>query len=340
MPAHNGSFQLYSTCPQSKDVNAADYLRTVGEHARWSEEAGCVGMLVYTDNGLVDPWLVAQSVLLSTESLAPLVAVQPVYMHPYTAAKMVASLGFLHGRKVALNMLAGGFKNDLLALGDVTPHDERYERTVEYTHILRRLLEDDARVTADGKHYRVDKLSMAVPLPPELRPEILISGSSDAGMRAAEAIGATAIRYPKPADEEIEAGDVSTVPLGIRVGIIARADADEAWRIAVERFPDTRHGAIMHRVAMSVSDSVWHKELSGLSDRPDGSQSPYWLGPFHHYKTFCPYLVGSYEEVGHELARYLSKGYRTVILDIVPSAEEYDHIRAAFDVAARAMVDG
>ena len=35
---------------------------------------------------------------------------------------MVSSLGYLHGRAVHLNMLAGGFRNDLLALGVVAAH--------------------------------------------------------------------------------------------------------------------------------------------------------------------------------------------------------------------------
>jgi alkanesulfonate monooxygenase SsuD/methylene tetrahydromethanopterin reductase-like flavin-dependent oxidoreductase (luciferase family) len=61
-------------------------------------------------HSLVDPWLVAQLVIQATTTLCPLVAVQPVYLHPYAAAKMVATLGHLHGRRVYLNMLAGGFK--------------------------------------------------------------------------------------------------------------------------------------------------------------------------------------------------------------------------------------
>ena len=92
------TLQIYSTCPQSKDVPADRYASAVAETARWSEAAGCTGMLVYTDNGIADPWLVAQTVLTATERLAPLVAVQPVYMHPYTAASMVSSLAYLHGR--------------------------------------------------------------------------------------------------------------------------------------------------------------------------------------------------------------------------------------------------
>jgi alkanesulfonate monooxygenase len=327
----NGSpdVEVFSTCPQSKDVDCAAYLERVSEVARWSDRAGYRGMLVYTDNGLVDPWLVAQLVLERTERLCPLVAIQPVYMHPYTAAKMVASLAFLHGRRVYLNMLAGGFANDLLALDDQTPHDERYARTVEYTLIIKELLSGTAPVTFAGTYYRVTNLRLTPALPPELYPGILISGSSEAGLAAARAIGATAVKYPKPPqEEESQLGD--TVDSGVRVGIIARGDADEAWRVALDRFPEDRKGQLTHQLAMKVSDSSWHRQLSQLGELPVSGENPYWLGPFQNYKTFCPYLVGSYDAVAGELARYIGLGFRAFILDIPPSEEELEHTAVVF----------
>src|SRR5690349_8633743 len=104
------SIQFFATCPQSKDFGRADYLQRVVEVAHWSESAGCTGILIYTDNSIVDPWLVAQIVIENTERLCPLVAVQPAYMHPYSAAKMVTSYAYLYGRRIFLNMVAGGFK--------------------------------------------------------------------------------------------------------------------------------------------------------------------------------------------------------------------------------------
>ena len=71
-------------------------------------------------------------------------------------------------------MLAGGFKNDLVALGDETPHDERYERTVEYTRIMLDLLRGEEPVTLEGRYYNVKNLSLTPALPPELFP-----GSAD-----------------------------------------------------------------------------------------------------------------------------------------------------------------
>src|SRR5438094_7351247 len=116
--------QVFSTCPSSA-ATPDNYLERVAQVARWSERAGCKGILVYTDNSLVDPWLVSQIITQQTESLCPLVAVQPAYMHLYAVAKMVTSFGYLHGRRLYLNMVAGGFKNDLTTLNDTTPHDQR-----------------------------------------------------------------------------------------------------------------------------------------------------------------------------------------------------------------------
>jgi alkanesulfonate monooxygenase len=323
--------ELFSTCPPSSGSSARSYVQRVEEVARWVDEAGYRGLLVYTDNRLVDPWLVAQLVLQATTSLRPLVAVQPVYLHPFAAAKKVASLAFLHGRPIDLNMLAGGFKNDLVALGDETPHGERYARTVEYTEVLKLLLSTRGAASFEGRFYRLVRATLGPALPPELFPGLLISGSSEAGLAAARAIGATAIRYPEPAaDEDDWSG--SDLRVGIRVGVIARPSSEDAWRAAHERFPPDRKGQIAHALAMRVSDSQWHRRLSE-TEEPAGS--PYWLHPFRNYQTFCPYLVGSYEEVGAELGRYYTLGFRSFILDVPVNRDDLEHVERAFVAAAQ-----
>jgi alkanesulfonate monooxygenase len=328
--------QVFSTCPQSKDFPAGEYPRQVERVARWSDAAGCAGMLIYTDNSIVDPWLVAQSVLCSTRHLCPLVAVQPIYMPPYTAAKMVASLSFLHGRRIWLNMLAGGFRNDLIALGDETPHDERYARTIEYSLLMRRLLERDEPISFSGRYYAVRSVRMTPSVPAELIPGFLISGSSPAGQAAAAAIGATAVEYPGPAGLQDRRGEPGPAPpaRGIRIGIIARDNADEAWRVAYDRFPDDRRGRLSHALAMKTSDSAWHRTLSAIARERSADSSPYWLWPFEHHQTFCPYLVGDFPTVAGELARYQALGYGSFILDIPREAIDLETAAEAFRMAA------
>jgi len=330
------ALQVFTTCPSSIGPTE-HYLERVSRVARWSERAGCAGMLIYTDNSLVDPWLVAQIIIRSTRSLCPLVAVQPVYMHPFAVAKMVSSLAFLYGRRVYLNMVAGGFKNELAALNDMTPHDSRYERLVEYTLIIRGLLEGGSPLTFEGKFYRVNRLTMQPSIDPALFPGILVSGSSGSGMEAAREMGAVAVKYPEPPGQCKADESALDVPCGVRVGLIARADEDEAWKVALERFPEDRNGQLTHQFAMKVSDSVWHKRLSAVGATLNGNRDTYWLHPFETYKTFCPYLVGSYERVAAELARYLAVGYRTYILDIPSSEEEFEHAGTVFQMASQSV---
>lgn len=330
--------EVLSTCPQSRDADPDTYLQDALRVARWSDEAQCSGMLVYTDNALVDPWLLTQLVLEHTETLCPLVAIQPVYMHPYTAAKMVATLAFLHRRRIYLNMVAGGFRNDLLALDDDTEHDDRYDRLVEYTTIMKELLAGPDPVNFEGKYYKVKNLRMKPAVPPELFPGVYVSGSSDAGLAAARALGATAVKYPQPPAEENDRRPREAVRLGMRAGVIARATTEEAWHDAYELFPQCRKGQMTHKLAMKVSDSKWHEQLSELGSYAASHDSPYWLGPFENYKTFCPYLVGSYDTVAGELAHYLRVGFRTFILDIPPSASELAHTGTAFRQAVDAVL--
>ena len=325
--------KIFSTCPLSQQMAPGTYLRRVQEIAQWSENAGHEGILVFTDNAQLDPWLVSQVIVAATERLCPLVAIQPIYMHPYSVAKMITSFACLYGRRLHLNMVAGGFKNDLVALNDQTPHDDRYVRLVEYTTIVQSLLRTANPVSFEGRYYKVTNLKLTPPLPAGLAPDILVSGSSEAGMEAAQKLRATAVEYPKPPADYAAAPSVDIESRGIRIGIIARSGEDEAWSVARARYPEDRKGQLTHQLAMKVSDSSWHQQLSQLAQAAPGAENPYWLVPFQNYKAVCPFLVGSYDRVADEVARYVDIGYRTFILEVPASEEEIGHTGVVFDRA-------
>jgi alkanesulfonate monooxygenase len=322
------SIAVFSTCPPYRGTDPGAYKETVRQVARWSEEAGCRGILVYTDNSILDPWLVSQLIVESTSALSPLVAVQPVYMHPYSVAKMVTTLSCLYGRRICLNMVTGGFKNDLSSLGDSLSHDRRYLRVMEYTTVILKLL-SGGPVAFHGEFYSVNGCTFKPALNPDLFPLVTISGSSSAGRAAALALGAIAVEYPDPPEKG--ARERRDGPWGIRVGIIAREDEEEAWHVAYQRFPPDRAGQIAHKLAIKTSDSSWHQKLSTLE--PDSGRKTYWLVPFENYKTFCPYFVGSYEQVARELSSYIAVGCETFILDIPAESSDLVHTGRVFTIA-------
>jgi alkanesulfonate monooxygenase len=326
-----GALQVFSTCPSSL-TTPDDYRNKIAEVARWSEAAGCTGILVYTDNSLADPWLVSQIIIQSTQELCPLVAVQPVYMHPYSVAKTVSTIALLHERRVFLNMVAGGFKRDLDALNDTTPHDSRYQRLTEYTQIVQQLLGAGPPLSFEGQFYQTRNLTLNPPMNPALRPGVLMSGSSEAGLAAARATGAIAIEYPEPPENQAQPG---SGPRGARLGVVTREREDEAWEVALARFPEDRKGQLTRQFATKVSDSVWHHRLAELGRGSSDTRDTYWLQPFENYQTNCPYLVGSYESVTRELVRYVALGIHTFVLDIPASEEEFKHTGAVFESAAQ-----
>ena len=257
-------------------------------------------------------------------------AVQPVYMHPYTAASMVSSLAYLHGRAVHLNMLAGGFRNDLIALGDQTEHDDRYARTVEYTQILLGLLRGET-VTHRG------------PVAPGAQP------APRAGAAArADAGGADLRVVPgRGRGRGRDRGGADPLPRAARPGRPGRR-AGRGRAGGHHRPRGRRRGLAGGRGALPRRPGRPGRARDGHADqrlalappagpgrrcrRPhdpagsgDGEPDPYWLGPFKNYQTFCPYLVGSYDRVGAAVAHYVDQGTRVFVLDIPPSAEELEH---------------
>ncbi|MEK8173444.1 LLM class flavin-dependent oxidoreductase [Streptomyces sp. M19] len=100
---------VYTTCPSNHGRTAQEFRQRLADTARWTEDAGCRGSLVYNDNTLVDPWHAAQFAIDRTERFVPLVAVNPVYAHPFSTARTISTLGYLTGRRVDLNLVIGGF---------------------------------------------------------------------------------------------------------------------------------------------------------------------------------------------------------------------------------------
>lgn len=204
------AIEIFSTCPASNAVARARYLGVVADVAAWSERAGCAGVLVLSGREYVDPWLLTQLIVQQTSALLPLVTVHAGDVSAPAVTKQVASFAFLHGRRIALNLVAEDGEGDAL-VAFVSDIDRRIGPSLNHKHAPR--------------------------IPKSLAPRWFVSAGDARGFEAALNARVTPIRNAAAAGPSTP----SAAPChAVRVGVIARDRADHAWTIARSRFPCDR----------------------------------------------------------------------------------------------------
>jgi alkanesulfonate monooxygenase len=318
----NRKVRVFPTIP--RNLHSADHIDQLMRVARFSDRNGFAGILLFTGNDtLVEPWSMAQHILAHTKRSSPLVAVNPVYMHPFTVAKFVSSFAQLYQRKLFLNMVTGTAASDLHGLGEQLSHHDRYARLAEFIDILRQLLASTRPINLKGKFYTINNLQLRPPLPPSLMPEFLIAGQSDDAHRVARQTGCLMMQMLPP---DLEEGIRSP---GINLGIFARETRDQARREATLLFRDNAEKRALLQYSLENTDSVWKRRLNDAGQTDEIHENGYWLLPFLTFEADCPYLVGSYAEIGARLRRFADLNVSTIILDVLANEQELEHARKA-----------
>jgi alkanesulfonate monooxygenase len=311
--------RIFPAIPRNPD--SAKYADELLRIARFSDLHGFAGILLFTGNDtLVEPWSMAQHILAHTANSSPLIAVNPIYMHPFTVAKLVSSFALIYQRKVYLNMVTGTALRDLEGLGDRHSHSSRYLRLSEFIYVVRELLATSRPVTFKGKFYRIDNLQLRPGLPAALMPEFLVAGQSVEAHRVARKMGCLMMQMLPPNLEE------GIGAPGVNFGIFTREEREEARRAAQGFFRDSVESRLLLEYSMQNTDSVWKQKLNEAAQSGELHDNGYWLKPFVTYQSDCPYLVGSYADIGAHLRRFAEKDVRTIILDVVADEQELQHI--------------
>jgi alkanesulfonate monooxygenase len=314
--------RIFPTIP--RNLAATGYVDQLMRLARFGDRNGFAGVLLFAGNDTpIEPWSMAQHILAHTETSSPLVAVNPAYMHPFTAAKFIASFAQLHARKIFLNMITGTATSDLQGLGEQLSHHDRYSRLSEFIHILRQLLAGTRPVSFKGQFYTTDNLQLRQRVAAELMPEFLIAGQSDDAKRVAKETGCLMMQMLPP---NLEEGLSSR---GINLGIFARETDDQARREARLFFEDSAEKRELLKYSLENTDSVWKRRLEAAGQTSEIGENGYWLLPFLTFEADCPYLVGSYAEIGVKLRRFADMKIDTIILDVVANEQELEHVRKA-----------
>lgn len=319
--------------PRSMEVGT--YWKHIENVIAWGDRHGATGVLLFEGNDtFVQPWLAAYATFANTQSMSPLVAVNPVYMHPFTAAKMVNSNAYLFGRKTYLNMITGTALSYLDALNDNLDKEQRYDRLREYAEVITLLIRAGGQpVNYEGKYYTLKNAKLQPAMPAELEPVFYIAGQSEAAMETARAINAVHMQMlPGQLEDGLAVGS-----LGVHLGVVTRETEAEAWDAAKTAFPPDPNGRRLQAFSMNNTDSAWKQRMMAAAKMETGARPGYWLEPFRHSQADCPYFVGSRGQVADLIVRLVRGGIRHFILDVPHAEREFTEFAAACQMAAKTL---
>jgi alkanesulfonate monooxygenase len=303
----------------------------MGQIARSAEQLGFDAALTPTSSWCEDAWVMTAALSQVTERLRFLVAFRPGLTSPTLAAQMAATFQRVSGNRLLLNVVTGGDDREQRRFGDHLSKDERYARCGEFLHIVRELWSGQPLDFA-GEHYAVSNAQI---IPAAVRPELYFGGSSPAALEVAAAYSDVYLTWGEPPaavaeklervrDRAAELG--RELRYGIRLHVIARESADEAWaeaeRLLAGLAPEQIERA---QAAQRSTQSEGQRRMTELHNGRTDSLEIYpnlWAGVGLVRGGAGTALVGSHEQVCDRIAEYHEAGIDEFILSGYPHLEE------------------
>lgn len=348
--AHEGSAGGRPGGPSADGVRPPD-IHYLAQIATAAEHLGFEGVLTPTGTWCEDAWLVTAALVPLTRRLKFLVAFRPGLISPVLAAQMAATYQRLSAGRLMLNIVTGGDATEQRRFGDRLDHDQRYARTDEFLTVVRGAWQGRP-FDFEGRHFQIAGGLTAVP--PDPLPPVFFGGSSPAAGPVAAAHADVYLTWGEPpADvaEKIawirrlarERG--RDVRFGIRLHVIARDAARDAWAVADRLLADLDEDTVAAaQQTLGRSQSVGQQRMLALhKGSRDGLEiSPnLWAGIGLVRGGAGTALVGSHGDVADRIEEYHRLGIDHFVLSGYPHLEEAYWFGEGVipELAARGLVD-
>jgi alkanesulfonate monooxygenase len=315
-----------------------DYFKQVAVAA---DTLGYDGVLLPTGRSCEDAWVVASSLIPVTQRLKFLVAIRPGLSSPALSARMAATFDRLSNGRLLINVVTGGDPAELEGDGVFADHDTRYEITDEFLTIWReqlRTAHEGGTVDYQGEHLASKGGKLLYPSMQRPHPPLWFGGSSPAAHAIAASHVDTYLTWGEPpqavekkiAEVRAKAREQGRdLQFGIRLHVIVRETADEAWAAAdrlISRLDDETIGRA--QTAFSKMDSEGQRRMAALHGgkgrtRTDLEIYPnLWAGVGLVRGGAGTALVGDAKQVAARMSEYAELGIGTFILSGYPHLEE------------------
>ncbi|MCP1650294.1 FMNH2-dependent alkanesulfonate monooxygenase [Pseudomonas nitroreducens] len=329
LPTH-GDGHFLGTSEGARPVSLP-YLKQIAQAA---DSLGYYGVLIPTGRSCEDSWVVASALAPLTERLRYLVAIRPGIISPTVSARMAATLDRLSGGRLLINVVTGGDPDENRGDGIHLRHAERYEVTDEFLRIWRRVLQGES-VDFAGKHLQVENAKALYPPIQKPYPPLYFGGSSaEAHDLAAEQVDVYLTWGEPPQAVAQKIADVRekaakqgrTVKFGIRLHVIVRETAEEAWQAADKLIANISDETIANaQKSFARFDSEGQRRMAALHGGRRDQLEIYpnlWAGVGLVRGGAGTALVGDPQQVAERIKEYADLGIDSFIFSGYPHLEE------------------
>ena len=329
LPTH-GDGHFLGTSEGARPVSLP-YLKQIAQAA---DSLGYYGVLIPTGRSCEDSWVVASALAPLTERLRYLVAIRPGIISPTVSARMAATLDRLSGGRLLINVVTGGDPDENRGDGIHLSHAERYEVTDEFLRIWRRVLQGES-VDFAGKHLQVENAKALYPPIQKPYPPLYFGGSSaEAHDLAAEQVDVYLTWGEPPQAVAQKIADVRekaakqgrSVKFGIRLHVIVRETAEEAWQAADKLIANISDETIANaQKSFARFDSEGQRRMAALHGGRRDQLEIYpnlWAGVGLVRGGAGTALVGGPQQVAERIKEYADLGIDSFIFSGYPHLEE------------------
>jgi alkanesulfonate monooxygenase len=279
----------------------------------------------------LETWTTSAALAAVTNRIEIIAAIKPLLFHPAILAKMALGIDEISGGRFAINLISAWFRPELERINiPFPPHDERYQYSGEWLHVVKALWSGD-RVNFEGNYFKIQDLQLRPTSVAQPHPPIYLGGASDPAQILAAQQADVYFINGQPLDDVHQviqqvSGRSRPLPQPVRFGLVAfviarptdveaqeelerlRAlqDREEQWKLSVEKGVDP--DAVMFQLFAK------NRAVGGNGGTAAG-------------------LVGSYDTVASRIAAFVDIGIETFMLQFNPFEREMQ--RFAIEVMPR-----
>lgn len=300
------------------------------------DDLGYTGALLPTGHSCEDAWIVASTVVTHTRQMRFLVAVRPGLVSPAVAARMAATFDRLSGGRLLINVVTGGDPVEMAGDGLHLSHGDRYRLTDEFLTVWRKIASgQEANFNFKGDYLDIQGGKLLFPPIQKPYPPLWFGGSSPIAQQVAAKHVDVYLTWGEPPAQvaqkiasvrRLAEAEGRTLRFGIRLHVIVRETASEAWDAAnqLSRYVDEQAIATAQK-AYARMDSEGQRRMTQLHNggREALEVSPnLWAGVGLVRGGAGTALVGDPDTIATRMLEYADLGIDTFILSGYPHLEE------------------